>query len=75
MVWGGIALGYKSELLRVDENITTQKYIEMLKNYEIIEKPDLQYVPGERVFQDDGASLHRARVTPNGQKSNDTRCP
>jgi hypothetical protein len=63
MVWGGIAPGYKSELLRVDGNMNAQKYIEMPKNYEIVEKLDMQYEPGQWVFQDDGASPHRARVT------------
>jgi hypothetical protein len=63
MVWGGIAFGYKSPLIRIDGIENAEKYINMLTESQMI--PILNSLYGEMgwVFQDDGASPHRAKIT------------
>jgi hypothetical protein len=63
MVWGGIARNYKSPLILVEGFINAEKYIQMLDENQVIEHLDGIHGRGGWVFQDDGASPHRARVT------------
>jgi hypothetical protein len=63
MVWGGIARNYKSPLVLVDGTIDAGKYIRILSENRIIETLDEVYGRKGWVFQDDGASPHRAKIT------------
>jgi hypothetical protein len=63
MVWGAIAPGYKSPLMRVGGNIDQVKYQQILLQSGVFEAMDRIYGHGGSVFKDDGASPHRAKST------------
>jgi Mn-dependent DtxR family transcriptional regulator len=63
MVWGAIAQGYKSPLMRITGNVDQGKYQEMLKNSGIFEAMNEKYGRGGWLFMDDGAPAHRAQST------------
>jgi hypothetical protein len=63
MVWGAIAEGYKSPLMRVEGNIDQKKYQEILLSSGLFESMDRIHGPGRWVFMDDGAPAHTAKST------------
>ena len=63
MVWGAIAMGYKSPLLCFTKTCTQDTYIEILSKNAIIEGLDQLFGPFEYVFQQDNAPPHVARKT------------
>jgi hypothetical protein len=63
MVWGGIARNYKSPLVLVKGTVNAQRYIGLLTESRIIETLDALHSPKGWIFQDDGATPHRARIT------------
>jgi hypothetical protein len=63
MVWGGIAHGYKSPLIRIEGTLNAEGYRALLEQHGVIEDLDRMYGRGGWVFQDDGAPPHRAKAT------------
>lgn len=63
MVWGAISHNFKSRLIRVEGTINAEKYKEMILQSGVIDQMNAIYGPKAWVFQDDGASAHRARKT------------
>jgi hypothetical protein len=61
MVWGGIARNYKSPLIRVEGNLNADRYIELVNASGVITMMNSQFGSNAWVFQDDGASAHRAK--------------
>jgi hypothetical protein len=62
MVWGGIARNYKSPLILINGIINAEKYIQILNDHSVIETLDEIHGHKRWVFQDDGATPHRARI-------------
>jgi transposase len=58
MVWGAIGVNFKSELLIVEGNIDSEKYISMLKESRFFDEADAALGRGEYVFMQDGATCH-----------------
>jgi hypothetical protein len=54
MVWGAIAEGYRSPLMRVDGMINQEKYREVLLALGVFEAMDAKYGRGDWVFMADG---------------------
>ena len=63
MVWGAIAVGYKSPLLCFDTTCTQDSYIKMLTENNIIEDLDGQFGSLEYIFQQDNVPPHVAKKT------------
>ena len=60
MVWGGIGYNYKSKLIFVDDQLSTDKYIQMLESNEVLQQIHLKFENNEVFFQQDGAPAHKA---------------
>ena len=64
MVWGGIAFGTKTPLIRIDGSLNSEKYVRM-----IIENGVPQFLENRfgknYLFMQDGASCHRSKFTTN----------
>lgn len=63
MVWGAIARNFKGPLMRVGGTLNSVRYQEMITESGVIEAMNMLYGPNAWVFQDDGASPHRAKMT------------
>jgi hypothetical protein len=63
MVWGAIARNYKSPLVRVEGMLNSDAYTRLIAESGIIESMNSQFGTNAWVFQDDGASAHRAKKT------------
>ena len=63
MIWGCIAKGFKSPLLRIIGKMTAETYQKLLTDNQIIKKLDQRFGKFGYVFQQDGASPHRANST------------
>ena len=64
MVWGCIGTGgYKSQLRLIGGNLNAQAYVNMLYEAGVLEELDLTYGRMNYIFQEDGASPHRAAYT------------
>jgi hypothetical protein len=61
MVWGGITRNYKSPLMRVEGILNADGYIELVNASGVIAAMNSQFGLNAWVFQDDGASAHRAK--------------
>jgi transposase len=61
MVWGAIAHNFKSPLIRVEGNVNADKYKQIILQSNVINSMDSIYGKKAWVFQDDGASAHRAK--------------
>ena len=60
MVWGGISIGGRTDLMIIDENLTAQRYVgEILRPHVL---PYAVAVGNDLTFQDDNARPHRGRV-------------
>jgi transposase len=59
MVWGGICTdGFKTPLLRIDGTETTESYLELLNNAQIIPLLNQHFGPGKFWYQEDNATPH-----------------
>lgn len=65
MVWGAIAFNFKSPLIWVKKKLNSEKYINILNDNLIFEQLDQRFGKFSYVFQQDGASSHRAKNTMN----------
>ena len=63
MVWACIAKDFKSPLIRIDGKLNAKNYIKMLKENHIIDLLNERFGQMSYVFQQDGASAHRAIAT------------
>jgi hypothetical protein len=63
MIWGAIARNYKSPLVRVEGILNSDGYTRLIAQSGIIESMNSQFGTNAWVFQDDGASAHRAKKT------------
>ena len=63
MVWGCIAKNFKSELLKIEGKLDANSYQKLLADNKIIEKLDKRFGKFGYIFQEDGASPHRAKST------------
>jgi transposase len=61
MVWGAIGHNFKSRLIRVEGNINVEKYKEVILQSGVIDAMNSLYGRRAWIFQDDGASAHRAK--------------
>lgn len=61
MVWGGISLNHKTDLVIIDGNMTAQRYIDQVLRPHVV--PFLQQHNDTRILQQDNARPHAARVT------------
>ena len=60
MVWGGMAMGYRTPLYRVEGNLNAVGYRDNILHPLVL--PALQALGPNALFQDDNARPHRARV-------------
>lgn len=60
MVWGGISMTGRTDLVVVDGNLTGQRYRDEILAPVVL--PFLRAMPGQAVLQDDNARPHRARI-------------
>ena len=66
MVWGGVSVRSRTDLIVVDGNLTSQRYID-----EILRPVVLPFLHQHRaIFQDDNARPHRARIVENFHRQN-----
>lgn len=63
MVWAGISLNLKTELVVLDGTMAGQRYIDQVINPHLL--PFIQRNGGRLTFMDDNARPHRARVVIN----------
>jgi transposase len=63
MVWGAIGLNFKSPLILVNDSINALEYQHIIQRSQVIESMNAMHGPNCWVFQDDGASPHRAKST------------
>ena len=63
MVWACIGRDFKSNLLRIEGWLNANSYQKLLTENQVIEKLNERYGPKGYVFQEDGASPHRAKST------------
>ena len=61
MVWGGISLNHKTDLVIIDGNMTAERYIDQVLRPHVV--PFLQQHNDTRILQQDNARPHAARVT------------
>lgn len=63
MVWGAISRNFKGPLMRVEGTLNSNRYKELITESGVIDS--MNSLCGEKawVFQDDGASPHRAKAT------------
>ena len=60
MVWGGITAHGKTDLVIVDGNLTSRRYIDEILRPVVV--PYVQNMGQGALFQDDNARPHRARI-------------
>ena len=60
MVWGGISLNGRTELVIIDGNLTSQRYVDEILIPHVI--PYLGAIGNNAIFQDDNARPHRGRI-------------
>jgi hypothetical protein len=63
MVWGAVAKNFKSQLIRVVGTLNAEGYIKLVMESGVIPSMNEKYGRKAWVFQDDGASPHRAKKT------------
>ena len=63
MVWGGISIAGKTELVVIDGNITAQRYRDEILQPTAV--PYLRNMGDDAILQDDNARPHRARLVRN----------
>jgi hypothetical protein len=61
MVWGAIARDFKSPLMRIEGTLNADGYKTLITNSHVIEDMKRRYGKKAWLFQDDGASVHRAK--------------
>ncbi|GFT20861.1 transposable element Tc1 transposase [Trichonephila clavipes] len=62
MVWGAISYHGRSNLLRIENNLNSNRYVRKMLQPEVV--PFLQSIPGA-IFQQDNASPHIAKTVRN----------
>ncbi|XP_067678666.1 uncharacterized protein [Haliotis asinina] len=60
MIWGGVAMNGRTDIVVVNENLTGQRYCDEILIPIVF--PFLRTMPGNVVFQDGNARPHRARI-------------
>lgn len=65
MIWGCIALNYKSPIIWVKKKLNSNEYIKLLCDNLIFEDLNKRFGNFSYIFQQDGASSHRAKNTLN----------
>ena len=60
MVWGGISLNNKTDLIFIRGNLTAERYVEVVQNHTI---PCAHEIGPDFVLIQDGARAHTSRVT------------
>ena len=63
MVWACIGKNFKSNLIKIEGKLNAISYQNMLTQNHIIEKLNERYGTNGYVFQEDGATPHRAKST------------
>lgn len=63
MVWGGISLRGKTQLVVVDGNLNSERYINQILSPHVV--PFAQRIGDDFVFQQDNARPHTAQATAN----------
>jgi hypothetical protein len=63
MVWGAIAHDFKSDLIKVEGTLNSDGYKKLITESGVIDHMNDRYGQKAWVFQDDGASAHRAKKT------------
>jgi hypothetical protein len=63
MVWGAIARDFKGLLMRVEGTLNAERYQRLITDSGVIEYMNDRHGQKAWVFQDDGASPHRAKTT------------
>lgn len=69
MIWGCITFNGVGTICRVDGNINSAKYIDILENnlWPVVVR---HFANGDYLFMDDNAPVHRSRVTKNYKNTN-----
>lgn len=65
MIWGCIGFNFKSKLILIKEKLNSKEYLKILIENNIIVSLNERYGPLAYIFQQDGASPHRAKKTIN----------
>ena len=63
MIWACIGKNFKSDLIRINGNLDAVSYQNMLTQNQVIQKLNERYGENGFVFQEDGATPHRAKST------------
>lgn len=63
MIWARVAYNYKSPLILIDGKLNSEKYIGILQKYKIFDSLNERFGQNAFIFQQDGASPHRAAAT------------
>jgi hypothetical protein len=63
MVWGAIAPGYKSLLIRCSAGVGSLEYLRIWGESNVVEQCDQLYGYRQWLFQQDGAPAHKAGLT------------
>ena len=68
MVWGGISFGGRTELVFIDGNLNSQRYVDEILRTQVI--PYIGAMGNGAIFQDDNARPHRGRIALNFLEQN-----
>lgn len=63
MIWGSVGFNFKSKLIIIIIKINAKEYVKILADNQIIESMNERFDEFGYVFQQDGASTHRAKIT------------
>lgn len=65
MIWGAIGVGFKSQLIIVEGNIDSDKYLSILHESHLIRDCNMKYGLRNWTFMQDGAPAHTSSTTLN----------
>ena len=68
MVWAGIAIGGRTELVLINGTLTSQRYVDEILRPHVL--PFLGAIGPAAIFQDDNARPHRGRIAFNFLEEN-----
>ena len=61
MAWACISKGYKPKLIKIEGNMNTESYQNMLAGNKIFEILNDRFGPKDFIFRQDGARMHSAK--------------
>ena len=63
MVWGGICVAYRTDLIRCSHHVDSREYQSIVSNSRMIDVMNDKYGRGKWLFMQDGAPAHNSRDT------------